>query len=249
MHVLTVYAHPNPRSFCHALLERFTAGLGEAGHTSEVVDLYAMHFDPVFRPRDFPSFVDPSFPESALERMGLRELVVQNAGGPVRRFLASRLLKGKDLASIARMVRERVPKEIREQQAKLQRAQGLAFVAPVYWLGLPAILKGWFERVFTPGFAFGFKPEAWQSGDVAGRIPLLQHQKALVMSTTFFRREDYEAGLAEPMARTVDAFGLRYPGVKRVEHVYFYGVPVVDDPTRRGYLEQAHQLGIEFAPA
>jgi NAD(P)H-dependent FMN reductase len=42
MRVLTVYAHPNPKSFCHAILEQFTKGLAEAGHTSEVVDLYAI---------------------------------------------------------------------------------------------------------------------------------------------------------------------------------------------------------------
>lgn len=47
MHVLTIYAHSNPRSFCHAVLEEFTAGLREAGHTGEVVDLYAIGFDPV----------------------------------------------------------------------------------------------------------------------------------------------------------------------------------------------------------
>ena len=41
MRVLTVYAHPNPASFCHALLDRFTQGLTDAGHTSEVVDLHA----------------------------------------------------------------------------------------------------------------------------------------------------------------------------------------------------------------
>ena len=34
MRVLTIYAHHNPRSFCHAVLERFTAGLRDAGHES-----------------------------------------------------------------------------------------------------------------------------------------------------------------------------------------------------------------------
>ena len=34
MKVLTVYAHPDPHSFCHGVLERFTAGLREAGHES-----------------------------------------------------------------------------------------------------------------------------------------------------------------------------------------------------------------------
>ena len=49
MKVLTVYAHHDPQSFCHSVLERFVAGLGEAGHTSEVVALYAIGFDPVLR--------------------------------------------------------------------------------------------------------------------------------------------------------------------------------------------------------
>jgi NAD(P)H dehydrogenase (quinone) len=35
MKVLTVYAHHDPRSFCHSVLERFTAGLVAAGPASE----------------------------------------------------------------------------------------------------------------------------------------------------------------------------------------------------------------------
>jgi len=48
------------------------------------------------------------------------------------------------------------------------------------------------------------------------------------------------------MTRIIDDWGLRYPGVEEVEHVYFYGVPVVDDEIRQGYLEQAYYLGKEF---
>ena len=40
MKVLTVFAHPASRSFCHAVLDRFDAGLRDAGHTNEIVDLY-----------------------------------------------------------------------------------------------------------------------------------------------------------------------------------------------------------------
>ena len=46
MKVLVVYAHPNPQSFNHAIVESFTEGLTEAGHTYEVVDLYAINFNP-----------------------------------------------------------------------------------------------------------------------------------------------------------------------------------------------------------
>lgn len=41
MKVLTLFAHPGARSFCHAVLERFDAGLREAGHTNEY--FYAVH--------------------------------------------------------------------------------------------------------------------------------------------------------------------------------------------------------------
>ncbi len=53
MKVLIVYAHPNPQSFNHAILESFTKGLAEAGHTYEVVDLYAIKFNPCLSGEDF----------------------------------------------------------------------------------------------------------------------------------------------------------------------------------------------------
>ena len=39
-----IYARTNPKSFCHAVLEQFNEGLREAGHTNEVLDLYAIGF-------------------------------------------------------------------------------------------------------------------------------------------------------------------------------------------------------------
>ena len=118
---------------------------------------------------------------------------------------------------------------------------------PVFWLGFPAILKGWIERVFAYGFAYYLTPEGW-NGDLQGRVPLLHHEKALVISTTYFGEDDYErAGLREAMATMIDDFGLRYPGVKEVEHVYFYAVSGVDDETRWSYLQRAYRLGKEFA--
>ena len=38
----------------------------------------------------------------------------------------------------------------------LQNAEALIFVYPTWWSGLPAQLKGWFERVFVLGVAFHF---------------------------------------------------------------------------------------------
>jgi putative NADPH-quinone reductase len=48
------------------------------------------------------------------------------------------------------------------------------------------------------------------------------------------------------MASIIDNWGLRYPGVKRVEHVYFYGADVSTPETRRAWLDQAYSLGRDF---
>jgi NAD(P)H dehydrogenase (quinone) len=246
MRVLTVYAHPNPKSFCHAILEEFTRGLADAGHASEVVDLYAIDFDPVFRIQDFASYVHEGMPPDILEQMNLKQHVLDAAGGPVRRFIASRWLRNKDTVSVAKFIRNHRPKDVIAQWEKIKNAQGLAFIAPVFWLHFPAILKGWFERVFAYGDAYALTPLGWR-GEAKGRVPLLQHEKALVISTTLFGEEDYKTYWQLPMTRMIDDWGLRYPGVKKVEHVYFYRAFVVDDETRRSYLKRAYILGKEFA--
>ncbi|MBP7706637.1 MAG: NAD(P)H-dependent oxidoreductase [Candidatus Aminicenantes bacterium] len=145
MDIMTVIAHPNPKSFCHALLEEFDAGLREAGQ-----------------------------------------------------------------------------------------------------MNFPAILKGWFERVFSPGFAYSLTPEGWR-GESAGRIPLFRHEKALVINTTHFKEETYQGDFGKAMARIIDDWGLRYPGVKKVEHAYFYGADVSTPGQCRDWLAQARRLGREFA--
>ena len=58
MSVLTVFAHPNPRSFSGAVLDRFAAGVRDAGHPNEILDLYASGFDPILRDRDTPQLAD-----------------------------------------------------------------------------------------------------------------------------------------------------------------------------------------------
>lgn len=45
---------------------------------------------------------------------------------------------------------------IAEHAALVQRAEAIVFVYPTWWSGLPAILKGWLERVMVPGVGFVF---------------------------------------------------------------------------------------------
>jgi NAD(P)H dehydrogenase (quinone) len=246
MHVLTVYAHPNPKSFCHAILEQFNEGLREAGHTSEVLDLYAIGFDPILRARDGPSWLTETIPDDMLDAMRLRESLLEDAGGPLRRFALQRILGNRDARGIIRLLRERYqPKDVLEQQQKIARAEALAFVAPVHFLSFPAMLKGWLDRVMTPGFAYDLTAEAWR-GDINGRRPRLTHVKALILQTTIFDKRAYDAGLREAMRMVIDEFTLTYPGIRNVHHEYFYAVHGADEATRRGYLARAHTLGCEF---
>jgi NAD(P)H dehydrogenase (quinone) len=247
MRVLTVYAHPIPTSFCHAVLERFTRGLSDAGHESEVVDLYAMKFNPVFTRDDYSFFVHQSVPPELLDESELRANMVTAAGGPIRRRLAKRWLRDKDLRELIRIVERQRPKDVLAQQEQVAAADGLAFIAPIIWMNFPAILRGWVERVFTYGFVYTMTREGWLQGDLSGRQPLLHHRKAVIMTPTFFRESDYrDSGCGAAIERLVDDFGFRYPGVEQVEHVYFYAVNAADEKTRREYLRQAYRLGHEF---
>ena len=81
MNVLTVFAHPSSRSFCHAVLDRFDAGLRDAGHTNEIVDLYAIGFDPILRPRDTPSWLTETIPMTCSTACGCASLFSMRLAG------------------------------------------------------------------------------------------------------------------------------------------------------------------------
>lgn len=48
------------------------------------------------------------------------------------------------------------PTDVRKEQARIERADALVLVYPIYWWSLPALLKGWVERVFSNGWAFDY---------------------------------------------------------------------------------------------
>mgnify|MGYP001596856675 CR=1 FL=1 len=68
-----------------------------------------------------------------------------------------------------------ITKQNREMQEKIKQTDKFIFIYPVWWNTMPAVLKGFFDRVLTPHFAYYFK----------GRIPikLLRGKKALVFIT------------------------------------------------------------------
>lgn len=63
MRILIVYAHPNPASFNHAILEYCQRGLVTAGHEVRIKDLYTEAFDPVLRASELATLQTGSIPE------------------------------------------------------------------------------------------------------------------------------------------------------------------------------------------
>lgn len=70
--------------------------------------------------------------------------------------------------------------DIAVEQDKLLWADAVLFSFPLWWYGMPAILKGWFDRVFAYGFAYGVgehNAERWGDrygeGTLSGRRAML----------------------------------------------------------------------------
>jgi NAD(P)H dehydrogenase (quinone) len=71
---------------------------------------------------------------------------------------------------------KRIDPRIKQLQDKVSAADTLVFIFPVWWNGTPAIMKGFFDRVFSAGFAFKY----------VGGIPhgLLKGKRAIIFATT-----------------------------------------------------------------
>ncbi|MEM8751263.1 MAG: NAD(P)H-dependent oxidoreductase [Pseudomonadota bacterium] len=69
MHVLTILDHPNPNSFCAAVAAEFMKGAVSAGHSTELADLHAEGFDPLWTMSDIEADANSSaLPDVAAEQ-------------------------------------------------------------------------------------------------------------------------------------------------------------------------------------
>lgn len=244
-HVLVVYAHPNPASFTHAVLDEVVRGLADGGSSVEVLDLYALGFNPVFSQHDATQFVHHTTPEGMLDQQLLEQALLQSARNPIKRMLMKRWLRDKTLAELVQAFEEHQPADVRAHQAKVARADGLVFVAPVFWMGFPAILKGWLERVFAYGFAYTLTARGW-AGDLDGRVPLLNQRKGLIITPTFFNETDYDTGWRDAVDTILCDWCLKMAGVQQTQHAYLYAVSASTPEQRARYLHDVYALGRDF---
>jgi len=67
---------------------------------------------------------------------------------------------------------------VRAQVDRLLAAEALVLVFPTWWFGFPAMLKGWFDRVWAPGFAYD------HAADLGALQPrLLKLRQALMITS------------------------------------------------------------------
>lgn len=74
--------------------------------------------------------------------------------------------------------------DIRAEQDKLAWADAVVWQFPLWWYGMPAILKGWFDRVFVKGFAYGVTDPDHPGTTLRYGEGALAGKRALVVLTT-----------------------------------------------------------------
>ena len=142
MNVLIVFAHPEPASFSTALKDEAVATLTRAGHAVTVSDLYAMRWNPALGPDEF-----------AHDRADAQFLDLSREQEHAHR-------------------NDSHAADVHAEQAKMAAADLVLFHFPVWWFGMPAILKGWVDRVFGRGFAYS-AGRKYERGHFKGKRAML----------------------------------------------------------------------------
>ncbi|GAW11968.1 hypothetical protein ANO14919_013220 [Xylariales sp. No.14919] len=90
--------------------------------------------------------------------------------------------------------------DVKREQEKLLWADAVIFHFPFWWLGMPAILKGWFERVFSLGFGYGIGEHSntrW--GDRYGDGKMLGKRALVVMTLGSWKEHCSPRGICGPI--------------------------------------------------
>lgn len=208
MHALIVYAHPEPRSFNAAMKDCAVATLEGMGWTVEVSDLYAMQFDPVPRRSDFIGSDDPGY----------------------FRYQAEQTRAAKREGGFAEYIQVELD--------KLMRADLLVLQFPLWWFSVPAILKGWIDKVFAMGVIYGGDVGFYSRGLFRGR-------RAMLAFSTGGSREMYSDrglnGRADVVLWPLQNGVLNFVGYDVLPYFHAPGPARTDDDARAAMLEDWRQ--------
>jgi NAD(P)H dehydrogenase (quinone) len=133
-----------------------------------------------------------------------------------------------------------VPPDVKIQQDKIGAADALAFIYPLWWSDCPAKLKGWFDRVFTYGYAYFYD----ESEIRHTKIDLM---KAVVICPAGHTVEHLEeTGIAESMRRIMLDDRLLGVGVREARMEILGGMMPKDETYAKEHLDRAYELGRRF---
>lgn len=146
------------------------------------------------------------------------------------------VLKAEDLEQLQSGI---IPPRIHAEQQTLLNAEQLVFLYPLWWFDRPAILKGWFDIVFTNQVAFTFNDKGVQG--------LLPHKKALVIITAGGSEAYFKDTDAMPLIhRPVTDGTLGFCGIEDVHHKIYFDVPSLSDDERQSILQEVEQIAKRF---
>lgn len=129
-----------------------------------------------------------------------------------------------------------MPAEILAEQARVERCDAMALVFPLWWWGMPAMLKGWVDRVWSWGWAYDQVDDPDRS--------LLRNRTCVMLipagaSPRTMAPYGYEQAMdAIWRTGTLGYFGM---GDKRIHLLHGANG---SDARRQGHLETAYQAGL-----
>jgi NAD(P)H dehydrogenase (quinone) len=124
--------------------------------------------------------------------------------------------------------------DIQAEIEKLKWCDLLIFNFPIYWFSVPAIMKGWIDRVFVSGLCYGGKRFYDQGG--------LKGKKGLLAFTLGGREhmfgEDKIHGEMQTMLRPLLRGSMAYVGLKVLPPFIGWHVPYISDEDRQSLLKE-----------
>lgn len=103
---------------------------------------------------------------------------------------------------------------IKIEQEYIMWADIVTFIYPIWWTGMPAIMKGYIDRVFSYGFAYRYD-QGIQKGLLAGK-------QAIILNTHGKSNEEYTSiGMDKALLLTSDKGIYTYCGFQVKEHFFF----------------------------
>lgn len=117
-------------------------------------------------------------------------------------------------ADLTGNLRGEVAPDVQVEQDHVRWAELIAFIHPIWWIDRPAILKGWVDRVFALGFAYGHAPGG-ASGSLAGK-------KGLIISSAGSTREHFdESGKMAAIDVAQRVGTIEFCGMEMLGHLHF----------------------------